>query len=75
MGNKVLKLKMRKQLECHNGQDKIVIPKYYEFNAKVISYQRYGKEFCDFVIQPDNNLFKEETQFTSVYCDTVSFLD
>jgi len=72
---KVHKFFMRKPLECSNGENNIIIPHGYIFSAKSKAYQKNGKEFIDFDVQADQDIFKESVYFQGVPCDYVRFLD
>jgi hypothetical protein len=69
------KVKIRKPLEVSNGKMVLIIPRNYEFEAKIRSYQYQGREVNDFEAQKDGNLFQENILFQLVGCDHLQFVD
>jgi hypothetical protein len=72
---KIHKVKIRKPLEVSNGKDVLVIPRNYEFNAKIRCYQHQGKEVNDFEAQADGDVFQNNILFQLVGCDHLQFVD
>lgn len=69
------KVRIRKPLEVSNGQSVLVIPRHYEFEAKIRCYQHQGREVNDFEAQKDGNLFQDNILFQLVGCDHLQFVD
>ena len=58
MAAKLHKIRIRKPLEVSNGQSTLVIPRNYEFEARIRCYQHEGREVNDFEAQKDGNFFR-----------------
>lgn len=75
MAAKLHKIRIRKPLEVSNGQSTLVIPRNYEFEARIRCYQHKGREVNDFEAQKDGNVFQENIIFQLVGCDHLQFVD